>query len=66
MIEIILDFAWMMGAIFCTAALLHGAYLSLTQSELVQSLRGSDTRLTDLSTQISGTEINLEASDLSC
>ena len=64
--KMILDFAWMIGSILSMVALLYGAYLSLMESESVRKLLGKKLHLTDLSTQISGTQSGPQAVDLSC
>jgi len=64
--KIILDFAWMIGTIVCVVMLVYGAYLSLMESEPVRGLLGKGPRLTDLSTQILGTQSSSQAADLGC
>jgi len=64
--EILLNDAWMLGAIFSFVALAYGAWLSFLASELGRDLLGKQPSLTDLSTRILGKESGPDAMDLSC
>lgn len=64
--KILLDDAWMLGAILSFAVLAFGAWLAFMGSDFVLDLLGKGPSLTDLSAQILGKASNPEAMDLSC